>query len=71
MMIAILLTVYLGTLLIDFRAHLKDSKALVKALYLALLFVSFSVLTLYEFGVEIPSPAGPIQDAVRALFGVE
>ena len=70
MMLAILLAAYSGIVLFDFRRRLRGAKACVRALYLALLFLSFSVLTLHELGVEIPSPAKPIEGAVRALFGV-
>lgn len=70
MMLAILIATYLGALALDFRPSLKECAAGEKALYLALMAIGFSVLVLDELGVKIPSPATPIEDALRALLGI-
>ena len=70
MMIAILLALYVGVLLIDFRPAAKQTAPGLKALYLILLSVSFAVLVLHELGVPVSSPTKPIEQAIQALFGV-
>ena len=70
MMLAIILVLYAVVFLTDFRLSLKNGKLGEKALYLGLMALSFSVLVLNELGVDIPSPAKPIEAAVHALFGI-
>jgi len=41
----------------------------VRALYLTMLAAGFAVLMLHALGVEVPSPAPPIEAAVRAITG--
>jgi len=70
MMVAIILAVYGGILLTDFRKLAEDCPAGVKVLYLALTAVSFLALMLHELGVTIPSPSTLIEQVVGALFGI-
>ena len=70
MMIAILLAIYAGVLIFDFRPLAKLCAPGVRALYLILLSVSFAVLVLHELGVPVPSPAKPIEQGIQALFGI-
>ena len=71
MMPAMVVALYLAVLAFDFRTHLMKRPKGEKALYLALLLISFSVLMPYALGVTVPSPAKPIQQAVQALFQVQ
>lgn len=69
MIIAILCAVYGAVLLSDYRSLAKHCARGVRALYLAMIFISFAVLVLHELGVPIPSPTDPIEKAIQALFG--
>lgn len=72
MMIAILIVLYLCVLFMDFRSLQKTGALGVKVVYLSMLTISFAALMLSELGVPLPSPAKPIEQAVKAvqsLFG--
>ena len=71
MMPAIVVALYAAVLAFDFRVRLADRPKGAKALYLTLMAVSFFVLMLYALGVNVPSPAKPIQEAVQALFHIQ
>ncbi len=71
MIIAILLALYAGILLFDYRPGMKQAGKGEKIAYLAILTVGFAAAVAYGMGVGIPSPAYPIENAVRAIFGVE
>ena len=70
MMLAILIALYAGVVAFDFVPHLKESPKGEKALYLILLAVSFSLLSVSVLGVKVPSPAEPLQQAVKAVFRI-
>ncbi len=67
---AIVAGLYAAVFFMDFLPHRGESARGVQALYLVMLAVSFAVLMLDAWGVRVPSPAPPIQNAVRAIFGI-
>lgn len=71
MITAILVALYVGILLFDFKPGLKQAGKGEKIAYLAILTIGFAAAVAYGMGVGIPSPAYPIEHAVRAVFGVE
>ena len=70
MMLAILIAVYVGALVFDLRPRLKTAPKGAVALYIVLMAVSFTLLTMSQLGVKVPSPAPPIKEAVQAIFGL-
>jgi hypothetical protein len=71
MMLAILIAVYLGALVFDLRPRLKTAPKGEVALYIALLVVSFSLLTMSELGVKVPSPSPPIKQVIQSIFHIQ
>jgi hypothetical protein len=71
MMPAIVIALYAAVLVFDFRPCLKDRPRGEKALYLALLTVSFAVLMADALGLDVPSPVKPIQETLQALFHIQ
>lgn len=72
MMVAILIVLYLCVLFMDFGSIQKTGTPGVKVVYLSMLAISFAALMLNELGVTLPSPAKPIEQAVKtvqSLFG--
>lgn len=72
MMLAILVAIYLGALVFNLRPRLKAAPPRGEvALYLTLLAVSFTLLTMSQLGVKIPPPSMPIREVVRAIFHIQ
>jgi uncharacterized protein with PQ loop repeat len=73
MLTFIVLLLFAGVVAFDFVPQIKQAGGSKKtsAVYIVFLIVSFTVLLLYSFGVEVPSPAVPIKNIVGALFGVK
>lgn len=61
---------YLAALAFDFLPRISGSSKGEKALYLALMAAGLTLLVLYALDAPVPSPAKPIEQAVRAIFGV-
>jgi hypothetical protein len=70
MVLFIIAMVYGGVLLLDYKQEAAKGTIAEKTVYLALLFISFAVLTLNELGVTLPTPTAPIKAAVHAIFGI-
>jgi hypothetical protein len=70
MMLAIVAAAYAAALFFDFRPRLKDSAKGEKVLYLLLMAISLAPLLLDALAIPVPSPAKPIEQAVKALFHV-
>lgn len=68
MVVIILIVLYLFTLVIDFLPWRKERGKKETVLYVSLLAISFCVLILYCFGVNIPSPNRPIDYVVEKIF---
>lgn len=70
MILFIVAAAYAATLAFDFRPRLKGSAKGEKILYLALMTISLVGLVLNALDIPVPSPAKPIEQAVKALFRV-
>jgi len=70
MLTLIVVLLYAAVVVLDLLPFDKRPK-MQNAVYCALLLISFVVLLLFSFGVEVPSPSGPIQSFVQALFKLE
>ena len=71
-MMAVLITLlYLGILVLDFRPNLRGARRRDKVVYLAILTTGCALAAMQTMGVNVASPAYPIQRAVHALFGVQ
>ena len=60
---------YAAAIVFDFRPRLAESGKCEKIL-LAILFISLVPLVLNAMDVKVPSPAKPIEQAVKAMFHV-
>lgn len=67
----ITIALYAGILVLDYGPNMRDKRRGEKLAYLALLTAGFVLATLHAAGVQVPSPAFPIEHAVHAIFGVE
>jgi len=70
MMLFIVAAAYAATLSFDFRLHLKESAKGEKILYLTLMLISLIPLVMNALDIPVPSPAKPIEQAVKALFRI-
>ena len=70
MLTLIVVLLYAAVVVLDLLPFDKRPK-MQNAVYCVLLLISFGVLMLFSFGVEIPSPSVPIQSFVQALFKLE
>lgn len=70
-MVILISFLYLGILALDFRPNLKGARRRDKAVYLAVLTAGCALAVIHALGVNVASPAYPIQRAVHALFGVQ
>jgi hypothetical protein len=66
----ILAVLYASFIAFDFRSGMKSAKKAEKVFYIAVLTVGYGLTTAHSLGISIPSPSYPIEDAVRAIFGV-
>lgn len=71
MLTAIVIFLFAGAIVFDFRPKLKNEPKKSKIIYLSLICVSFIVLILYSFNISVPSPAGSIDSFVKSIFKVE
>jgi hypothetical protein len=72
MLTVIVLLLFAAVIVFDFVPQAKQGAAKKdKAVYLAIIAVSFIVLLLYSFNITVPSPTGPIQSIVKSLFNVK
>ncbi len=69
-MLVIVAATYAAALAFDFRPRLAESGKGEKILYLAMMLLSLVPLVLNALDVKVPSPAKPIEQAVKALFHV-
>ncbi len=70
MIAAIHTALFACILAFDFRLNLKGAKVGEKVVYLTILIIGYALTMAVCLGIQIPSPAYPIQNAVRAIFGV-
>lgn len=70
MMLFLVAVVYAAALVCDFCPRLQKGAKGEKILYVALMLVGLVPLVLFTLGVPVPSPAQPIQQAVKAVFRV-
>lgn len=68
MITAIVIVIFLTILAADLLPSWKKTGIKENALYCALMLVSFGVIILYTFHVQIPSPTTPIRDLIDALL---
>ncbi len=71
MLTAIVILLFAGTVLFDFLPKMKNEPPKNKAVYIALISVSFIVLVLFSFEIIVPSPAGLIKSVVKSIFKVQ
>jgi hypothetical protein len=70
-MIAFILAIlYALFIAFDFRLGMKGAKKVEKVFYIAILTLGYGITTALCLGVNLPSPSFPIEQAVRAIFGV-
>ncbi len=65
---AIVVLLFAYILVKDFISHWKNTGVKDKAVYMALMLLSFSVLILFTFDIPVPSPSGPIRDLIDTIF---
>lgn len=68
MITIIVVVTFLVIIAADLLPKWKNTGTKVKALYIALMVISFGVLVLYTFDVKIPSPTKPITELIDSLF---
>ena len=68
MITIIVVVVFLIIIAADLLPKWKNTGTKDKALYIALMVISFGVLVLYTFDVKIPSPTKPITEMIDSLF---
>jgi hypothetical protein len=65
---AIVITVYVITLLLDFLPSLREWALKERFVYLAFLAISFCVLILFSLDIKVPGPTGAIRAVVGHVF---
>jgi hypothetical protein len=64
----IVVVLFLTILALDLLPKWKSTGAKDKFIYCALMLISFGVLILYTFDVQIPSPTKPITKLIDSIF---
>lgn len=71
MLTAIVLILFLPAMYFDHMTVLKQAEKKEKIIHFSIMLVSFCVLILYSLDISVPSPAGPIINAIDAIFKPE
>ncbi len=70
-LVAICIVLYFAIYLFDLRLLIKKKEKKSLFFYIPIFLITFVINILFELGVDIPSPAGPIKDLVNLIFGLQ
>ena len=69
--IAICILLYLFIVIFEVIPLIKSKKKKTLLIYIPTLLFTLTINILFAMGVNIPSPANPIKDAVTLIFGIK
>lgn len=69
-MLILCIVVYFFIIRFDFIPLIKEKNKKVISIYTILILTSLILIILYNFDIKVPSPMIPIDNIIKAIFGV-